>query len=127
AQNRCFLYHVIGGGTGEWKVPIGGMGAVSDALARAAQRASATLRTGTEVLSLERTRGAIDVVFADRAEPAGRAVSAEHVLVNAAPAELERMLGAARGARATSGAHGNDRARPEGSQLKVNMPLAPLP
>ena len=27
AANRCFLYHVIGGGTGDWDVPIGGMGA----------------------------------------------------------------------------------------------------
>ena len=25
-QNRCFLYHVIGSGSGEWKVPVGGMG-----------------------------------------------------------------------------------------------------
>lgn len=24
--NRCFLYHVIGGGTGDWDVPVGGMG-----------------------------------------------------------------------------------------------------
>ena len=31
-QNRCFLYHVIGGGTGDWDVPVGGMGAVLDAL-----------------------------------------------------------------------------------------------
>ena len=28
-QNRCFLYHLIGNKTGEWKVPVGGMGAVS--------------------------------------------------------------------------------------------------
>ena len=27
-QNRCFLYHLIGNKTGEWKVPVGGMGAV---------------------------------------------------------------------------------------------------
>ncbi len=32
-QNRCFLYHVIGGGTGDWDVPVGGMGALTDALA----------------------------------------------------------------------------------------------
>ncbi|MDQ1593930.1 MAG: hypothetical protein QOH40_486, partial [Arthrobacter pascens] len=25
-QNICFLYHLIGGGTGDWDVPIGGMG-----------------------------------------------------------------------------------------------------
>lgn len=31
-QNRCFLYHVIGGGTGEWRVPVGGMRALVDAL-----------------------------------------------------------------------------------------------
>ena len=40
AQNICFLYHLLGGGTGDWDVPIGGMGAVSGALAAAA-RASA--------------------------------------------------------------------------------------
>ena len=34
AQNICFLYHLIGGGTGDWDVPVGGMGAVTDALAR---------------------------------------------------------------------------------------------
>ncbi|KDN86659.1 hypothetical protein KCH_15790 [Kitasatospora cheerisanensis KCTC 2395] len=36
-QNRCFLYHVIGGGTGDWDVPVGGMGAVTGALADAAR------------------------------------------------------------------------------------------
>jgi len=33
-QNVCFLYHLLGGGDGEWHVPVGGMGAVSAALAR---------------------------------------------------------------------------------------------
>ena len=28
-QNRCFLYHLIGNKTGEWKVPVGGMGGVA--------------------------------------------------------------------------------------------------
>ncbi|HEY9252616.1 MAG TPA: FAD-dependent oxidoreductase, partial [Nocardioides sp.] len=42
-QNRCFLYHLIGNGTGEWRVPVGGMGAVTDALARAAVAAGATI------------------------------------------------------------------------------------
>ena len=35
-QNVCFLYHLIGGGTGDWDVPVGGMGSVTDGLARAA-------------------------------------------------------------------------------------------
>ena len=33
-QNICFLYHVLGGGTGDWNVPVGGMGSVTAALAR---------------------------------------------------------------------------------------------
>ena len=33
-QNRCFLYHVIGNGTGRWDVPVGGMGALTDELLR---------------------------------------------------------------------------------------------
>ena len=37
-QNRCFLYHVIGNGTGEWRVPVGGMGAVGGGLTRVADR-----------------------------------------------------------------------------------------
>ena len=32
-QNRCFLYHVIGNGTGDWDVPVGGMGALTESLA----------------------------------------------------------------------------------------------
>ena len=33
-QNRCFLYHVIGQGTGEWNVPVGGMGTLVRELQR---------------------------------------------------------------------------------------------
>ena len=33
-QNRCFLYHLMGNRTGEWKVPVGGMGKVADELSR---------------------------------------------------------------------------------------------
>src|SRR4051812_8457507 len=50
-QNRCFLWHVIGG---PWRVPVGGMGAVSGALADAAARAGAELRTGAEVVGVGR-------------------------------------------------------------------------
>ena len=48
-QNRCFLYHLIGNGTGEWRVPIGGMGAVTTALARAATEAGAEIITSAGV------------------------------------------------------------------------------
>ena len=52
-QNRCFLYHVIGGGTGAWDVPVGGMGALTDALAAAARDAGAVLATGHEAYRID--------------------------------------------------------------------------
>jgi phytoene dehydrogenase-like protein len=112
-QNRCFLYHVIGGSTGDWRVPIGGMGAVSDGLAEVARVAGAELRTRAEVLSLEPEAGAVEVSFTDGTVEC--AVRAGHVLVNAAPAELDRLLGSAPATRI------------EGAQLKLNMLLSRLP
>src|SRR5690554_2307636 len=52
AANRCFLYHVIGGETGDWDLPIGGMGVVSGELARVARLAGATLVTDARVTSI---------------------------------------------------------------------------
>ncbi len=112
--NRCLLYHVIGGGTGDWDVPIGSMGAVSDALVSAAAAAGAQLRTGAEVLVLEPETSEVGVSFRDG--DGEHVLGADHVLVNAAPAELDRLLGRAGAAPA-----------PEGSQLKLNMLLARLP
>ena len=112
-QNRCFLYHVIGGGTGAWDVPVGGMGAVSAALEHAARAAGAHLRTHAEVLAV----GPGEVRFVDLAgDGREHAVGARQVLVNAAPAELDRLRG-----RAPA------RPAPEGAQLKVNLLLDRLP
>ena len=52
-QNVCFLYHLLGGGTGDWDVPIGGMGAVSGALAAAAAGYGAEIITGAEVYAID--------------------------------------------------------------------------
>ena len=52
-QNRCFLYHVIGNGSGHWDVPMGGMGAVTAELEAAARGAGAQLRCGAEVTAIE--------------------------------------------------------------------------
>jgi phytoene dehydrogenase-like protein len=110
-QNRCFLYHVIGGGTGDWDVPVGGMGAVSGALAGAARSAGAELMTGAEVFGI-----APGTVAYRDGEGAEHEVDCEHVLVNAAPAELDRLIGRERTGPA-----------PEGAQLKVNVVLSRLP
>ncbi|MGW0805387.1 phytoene desaturase family protein [Nonomuraea sp. NPDC002799] len=109
AANRCFLYHVIGDGTGEWNVPVGGMGAVSGALEAAARRAGAEIRTGAEIVGIAPSG---EVTFA--AEDGEHTVNGRHVLVNLPPAVLDRLLG-------------RPPAVPEGAQLKVNMVLTRLP
>jgi phytoene dehydrogenase-like protein len=52
-QNVCFLYHLLGGGVGEWHVPVGGMGAVSAALAAAASGHGAEIITAAEVYTVD--------------------------------------------------------------------------
>ncbi|HET6986847.1 MAG TPA: NAD(P)/FAD-dependent oxidoreductase [Kribbella sp.] len=112
-QNRCFLYHLIGNGTGEWRVPVGGMGAVTDALAFAARRAGASLVTNASVTSVEAdgVRGSVTWMGGD----GERSVDCSYVLSNVAPATLDALRG-----RPVD-------VRPEGSQLKINMLLRRLP
>lgn len=114
-QNRCFLYHVIGGGTGDWDVPVGGMGAVVDALTGAARAGGAELLTRAIVTAVHPGSDGAEVVWTDD-DGREHAVGAGHVLVNAAPRVLDGLLGRE---PADVG--------PEGSQLKVNMVLRRLP
>ncbi|MEG3616724.1 NAD(P)/FAD-dependent oxidoreductase [Isoptericola sp. MSP01] len=123
-QNRCFLYHVIGGGTGDWDVPVGGMGAVSGALRDAALGAGATLVTGADVTAVDPgpPAGDAEVTWTDD-DGVARGVRAGAVVCGAAPAVLDALLdagGATPSGRATATA-------PEGAQLKVNMLLRRLP
>jgi phytoene dehydrogenase-like protein len=115
-QNRCFLYHVTGNGTGRWDVPVGGMGALTEALADAARAAGAEIRTRTEVVAIETDNSVAEVLSAE-----GERFGAWHVLAGVAPAVLERLLGA----RSPPGEV--DSERPEGSQLKLNMLVRRLP
>src|SRR6266404_7736323 len=48
-QNRCFLYHLIGNKTGEWKVPVGGMGAVARELEQTARKTGAEFLTNVDL------------------------------------------------------------------------------
>ncbi len=110
-QNRCFLYHVIGDGTGRWDVPVGGMGALTDALTRAAEQAGAELRVNTPVVSIHADARCVEVATAD-----GTAYESRHLLANVAPSVLAGLLGDPAPAVA-----------PEGSQLKINLLLTRLP
>ncbi len=112
-QNRCFLYHVIGNGTGDWDVPVGGMGAVSGALRDAAVAAGAVIVTGATVTAID--PGAGEVSFTSR-DGVARSVGAGHVLAGCAPSTLARLLGEEAPGEA-----------PEGAQLKINLVLTRLP
>ncbi|MFB9307847.1 phytoene dehydrogenase-like protein [Agromyces hippuratus] len=133
--NRCFLYHVIGGGTGDWDVPVGGMGAVTGELARAAREAGAELVTGAEVVSVD---PAGEVRWRQGDESGERMAHADVILANVAPAVLDRLLEAGAQASpaspaATVGVPSVVRERlrhlhaPEGAQVKVNLLLTRLP
>lgn len=106
---------MVGGGTGDWDVPVGGMGALTDALADAARAAGAEIVTGHEATRVETDGGHAEVTFRTEAGDTGR-VAARHVLVNASPQALAALLGDDAPAPAA-----------EGAQLKVNMLLRRLP
>jgi phytoene dehydrogenase-like protein len=101
---------VIGNGTGDWDVPVGGMGKLTESLAAVAWAAGAELRTDVEVTAIETDGVAAEVHYE------GGTVSARHVLANVAPAVLARLLG-----------EEPDDPAPEGAQLKLNLLLKRLP
>ncbi len=119
AQNVCFLYHLVGGGTGHWDVPLGGMGAVTEALARAAVAAGARVVTGAEVTAVS-TDGVVGEVTW-RKDGAVLRERAGSVLANVAPAVLQGLLGRGGPGPATADPP------PRGAQLKVNLLLRRLP
>jgi len=116
AQNVCFLYHLIGNGTGDWDVPVGGMGAVSDALAGAAISAGASILTGAQVTAVDPDGR---VTWHDGT--GDRVATGSMILSNVAPVVLGGLLAAA-------GADPIDtEPSPEGAQLKVNLLVSRLP
>jgi phytoene dehydrogenase-like protein len=114
-QNRCFLYHVVGQGTGEWQVPVGGMRALVDALVSRGRDAGVTFATESPATGIHRGGAEHAVTF----EHYGRelTVDATYVLVNAGPSVYARLLGEAYTPQLAD----------EGSVLKVNMLLKRLP
>lgn len=114
-QNRCFLYHLLGNGTGEWRVPVGGMGAVTDALERSARSAGAEIVTGAGVSRIRAGDDGAEVTWHDGGQD--HVVTARHVLSNVAPWVLRILMGEAE----------EPETKPEGSQLKINLLLDRLP
>jgi len=108
--NRCFLYHLIGNGTGQWRVPQGGMGALVKELHRVATLQGVEIKLQSKVTALE-----CDLAGVRIETESDQVYIARDLLFAAAPQHLARLRG---------------RAIPdslEGSQLKMNMLLSRLP
>ncbi len=108
--NICFLYHLIGNGTGEWKVPKGGMGALVNELVRVATESGVEISLNSKAIKVESTSTGVTVELEN-----GETVTGEYLLSNAAPGVLAKL-----------------RQRPapkslDGSQMKINILLKRLP
>ena len=108
--NICFLYHLMGNGTGEWKVPVGGMGALVKELIRVATESGVEIKVSSKVDSVVSDASGVAV----RTE-SGDVYQSDYLLSNAAPAVLAKLRG---------------KAQPQsldGSQMKINILLKRLP
>ena len=108
--NICFLYHLIGNGTGEWKVPRGGMGALVKELVRVANLSGVEIRTNSKVISVDRNLDSVTVTT-----DAGEIFQSDFLLSNAAPQVLAKL---------------RNMPQPQsldGSQIKINILLKRLP
>lgn len=108
--NICFLYHLIGNGLGQWKVPRGGMGALVTELERIARGHGVEIRLNARVTCVESSADGVKIATAD-----GGNFEATDLLFAAAPQTLAKL----RGERPPSSL--------QGSQIKMNMLLTRLP
>jgi len=107
----CFLYHVIGGGTGDWDVPVGGMGAVSGSVERAARNAGVRVVTNASVTAISHSP-AVDVDIAG----ASQRINCRLVVSGVSRQHTEALAGVPPRASTV-----------EGAQVKVNLLLKRLP
>src|SRR6266566_1032618 len=112
-QNRCFLYHLIGNKTGEWKVPVGGMGGVARELEEAARRSGAEFLTNVDLTHVDLATRAVTFEINGKK----RAVDARFLLVNFGRNVLAKYSDERYEAQVVD----------EGSVFKINMLLRRLP
>jgi len=110
AANRCFIYHLIGNGTGEWKVPRGGMGGLVKELTALAVSLGVEIITEAKVEQAIREESSWKLITSS-----GKSFTSRYVLANCAPQVLAKIMGS----------------KPpqslDGSQVKINMLLTKLP
>jgi phytoene dehydrogenase-like protein len=108
--NICFLYHLIGNGTGEWKVPKAGMGALVSELENKAISLGVEIKVNSKVKSVD---AQLNQVFIEL--ESGQKYEAKYLLSNVAPQVLAKLQGEVVPKSL------------EGSQIKINMLLKSLP
>ena len=106
--NNCFLYHLIGNGTGEWKVPKGGMGAFVSELHRVASENGVQIECSSQILDIDADSNGVQVTDINN-----RKFNAKYFLSNAAPEFVTPKI--------------ENRSSLEGAQIKINMLLRRLP
>ena len=114
-QNRCFIYHLIGNKTGEWKVPVGGMGRLVDELEGAAVQHRTEIKTRADIQAIDLAGKNKTVKF--QLDGIVHEVGATFLLVNFGANVLAKLLSQPYGADATH----------EGSVFKINMLCQRLP
>jgi len=114
-QNRCFLYHLIGNKTGEWKVPVGGMGSLVRELEQAARKNGTEMLTRVDLRTLDLNGKKHSIEFALHGKT--QTVEARFLLVNFGRNVLAKFLGKPYQPDVTD----------EGSVFKINMLLRRLP
>lgn len=113
--NKAFLHHVMGNGTGEWRVPVGGMGEVTSQLLTAAVGAGAEILTGSGVSRIDAGDDGAEVTWHDGRD--SHTVACRIVLAGVAPWVLAILLGSP----------DDPSTKPVGAQFKINMLLDRLP
>ena len=114
-QNRCFLYHIIGNETGEWRVPVGGMKRLVDSLLARCRQFGVDFASSAPATSVQTGDERHEVTF--EVEHVEQSVSTTSVLVNAGGRTFAKLFGRDWAPTAAN----------EGSVVKINMLLKRLP
>jgi phytoene dehydrogenase-like protein len=108
--NACFLYHIIGNGTGEWRVPQGGMGAIVRELERVARNSGVVIETNQRIDGIDGDKSGVALTTTD-----GAKFFCQDLVWCADDRTLSRLL------------NQEPKVRRDGSQIKINMLLRELP
>jgi phytoene dehydrogenase-like protein len=100
----------MGNGTGEWKVPKGGMGALVTELLRVAKASGVEISLNSKATGVASSDSGVEVTI-----ESGEVIKGDYLLSNAAPAVLAKL----RGTKAPQSL--------DGSQMKINILLKRLP